>query len=129
MRELDRPEAAVGDDQVAGAGGAGQRVGEAAFSVSVAAEAGIEDSVRSDLGEDHRPDLGESEGDAACGGGAVEGVAVAGRIRKVELGAVQGEEPQTSPPCAGRVRCGERAGHLAEHGLQHVLAEAGPGPA
>lgn len=72
---------------------------------------------------------GESEGDAAGGGGTVEGGAVARRIREIELGAVQGQEPQTSPPCAGRVPGGERTGHQAERGLQHVLAEAGAGPA
>lgn len=75
------------------AGGAGELVGEAPFAVAVAAEAGIEDSVRPDLGEDHRPHLGEAEGEAARGGRAVEGVAVAYRVRKVELGAVQSEQP------------------------------------
>lgn len=74
--ELDRPEAAVGDDQVGRACGAGQRVGEAVLAVALAAEVGIDDSVGSDFGEHHRPHLWEAEGDAA-GGRPVERVAVA----------------------------------------------------
>ncbi len=62
MSELDRPEATVGDDQVARADGAGQRVGEATLAVAVAAKAGVENSVRSDLHENHRPDLGNPKG-------------------------------------------------------------------
>jgi hypothetical protein len=55
VSELDRPEAAVGNDQVAGAGGAGHRVGEAALAVAIAAEAGIQDSMRSDLRKEPPP--------------------------------------------------------------------------
>ncbi len=62
VSELDRPEAAVGEDQVAGTGGAGQRVSEAALAVTVAAETGIECSMRSDHGKDHRPGLGNPKG-------------------------------------------------------------------
>ncbi|WP_329203231.1 hypothetical protein [Streptomyces sp. NBC_01435] len=49
--------------------------------------------MRSDLGEDHRPHLGEPEGEATRGGRAIEGVFVAQRVWKVALGGVQGEEP------------------------------------
>lgn len=66
-----------------------------------------------DLRKHGGPYLREAERRAA-GGGAVEGVAVAHRVRHVELRAVQRQQAQTAPPSARRFRDRQRTGHLPE---------------
>ncbi|MFC9587832.1 hypothetical protein ACFVJ8_34075 [Streptomyces yangpuensis] len=107
MGELDRPEAAVGDDQVSRTAAAGQLVGKAPFAVAVAPKAGIKHPGCSDLGEDHHPHLGEPEGDATRGGRAVEGLPLlteSGRSKQVSeegdqlLDVTTGKARATMPP-------------------------------
>ena len=126
--ESEAVEAPVGQADHAGPERAEHLCGERLLAGRARAHGDVDERVGAALGEADEPQLGEGAHPLAPSrSGAAERRRVGRRVRDVQAGPVDGDDPPSPPERAPGSGVGQRGGHLVEQRLERLGSQPGPG--